>query len=114
MKFHRSTLDTRKAKVSQKQSDRDTYPELWKVLQGSGDTGRTYDGHPSFHRELFNSRSTILNNRTGTTSCPNLANDMKNDIFTTYARCKLSVDLDSHVLASLRDEGLCREHVLDF
>lgn len=84
------------------------------MLQQQRKTERTYDRHPSFHGKPFNSRSTVFDDRTSPTSCPNLADDMKDDVLTTYARGKLSIDLDSHIFASLRDKRLCREHMLDF
>ena len=76
--------------------------------------GNAYDGHPPFHRKTFNCRSAVLNHSTSTASGANLANSVQDNVFAAHTRSKLSIDLDSHILAPLRDEGLCREHMLDF
>lgn len=38
---------------------------------------------------------------------------MKNNIFAAHARCKLSVDFDSHVFASFGNKCLCRKYVFN-
>ena len=38
---------------------------------------------------------------------------MKNNIFAAHARCKLSVDFDSHVFASFGNECLCGKYMFN-
>jgi hypothetical protein len=48
----------------------------------------------------------------GTTSSADYANAVQDDVLAAHSRRQLAIHLYPHVLAPLRNEALCREHVL--
>ena len=70
--------------------------------------------HASLHTKRLDSRSAEFNNCTCSTSRADLSDGVENDILRTDTGCELAVDLDTHILAALGDDGLCGKDVLDF
>lgn len=75
--------------------------------------GHVTDRHASLHAELANNRSAELNDGTSTTSSSDNTNNVENNVLAGNTGRELTVDLDTHVLASAGKKGLGCEDVLD-
>ncbi len=72
------------------------------------------DRHAPFHRQGFNRFAGIFDDIAGAAGGADLADDRQRDVLGADAVMQAAIDLDQHVLGLGLDQGLGREHMLDF